>query len=94
MTERDTEKNDKHLATMAETEGWNVFVEIAQDMMAELLESPEFSDETPGDVRLAIYESRAFATDTIRKLIKVVESTKSAKRIEHIENSTEEYPSV
>lgn len=86
MKNRDTEKDDKALAAMAETAGWEVFNRIAMDMIAEMLETPEFSEETPLDVRGALYEARSFGIVVLRKIIKNVESTRAAKKIEQIEN--------
>jgi hypothetical protein len=63
-------------------------------MIAELLESPEFSDETPLDVRGAVHEARSFGIEVIRNLVRVVESTRSAKRSEQLENNIEESASV
>lgn len=79
---RDSEKEDTMLATLASTEGWEILNAIAQDMIAELLEAPEFSDETPLDVRGSVYESRAFGIEILRKLLKIVTATKAAKMIE------------
>lgn len=82
LLRRDTEKDDKSLAQMADTPGWKALKGLMEGMIAELLEPVEFSDETPLDVRGSIGDARFFALKSLRMVVGSVESTKVANQSE------------
>jgi len=90
LKDRDMEKDDKALAAMAESKGWDVLKGLVESMIAELLEPVDFSNETPLEVRGSIGDARFFTLKALRGIIGTVESTKAAKRIEKEEKEKQE----
>lgn len=80
---------DRHIANMAQSAGWEILKAKMDGMVAELLEPTEFSDETPLDVRGAVNEAKWFCLKFIREIIQQVEATKSAKIIQHADESAQ-----
>jgi hypothetical protein len=86
----DSSQDDNHLASMADTAGWEALKGIIESMIAELLVPPEFADTTPMDVRGAVNEARRFGVEVARKIISQVETTKAAKISEKLDATPEE----
>ena len=89
-TNRDTDKDDRAIAQMAETSGWDVLKASIEKTINKLLEpgiGQESADlETIGAITIA----REFTIDTLQAIINTVESTKTAKRVEKVEKAQAE----
>lgn len=75
-------QEETHLASLADSPGWEVLKSRIDSMIAELLEPIEFPETVPMDVRGAVNEARWYNLKFIRTLISSVESSKSAKMAE------------
>lgn len=83
----DSNKDDEHIAQIADTPGWEVVKGQVESMIIEMLEPVEFTNDTPLDVRGAIGEARKFGLEVARKILGIVESVRIIKQAEKDEKS-------
>ena len=86
----DSNKDDDHVAQIANTPGWEIVKGQIENMIVELLEPVKFKEETPLDVRGATNEARMFGLDVARKILGMVETVKLVKQIQKEEKEREE----